>query len=372
MNKKIYLLTYHRPINYGAALQAIATYKFLEMQGYDIKLVDYRDDRIEKYRKVIGGRWESCYSFIRNCKSLLRDIFDFNKEFGLRKKFNKFVNDNSTQTSSCNKSNIKEFVNDANTLIVGSDLVWNWEMNKHLNDVFTLEFANDIDCNKISYASSVGSEYIPDDLKHEYESKLKKFNAISVRESSTKILLQNILNRNVECVVDPSLLLNKNEWNKMQNKVELPEHFILIYSLESNEVIDKIVDSLTEINRMPVFYYSKRQKNFKNVESYNYYQYGPSEFLYLIDKADFVITNSFHGTAFSVIYDKSFVTIPHSTRGVRMKDFLSKIDAMDHYCDDFNNFDLTKCKKTIDVHSKEILNGWINESKSFFIDAIGE
>ena len=369
--KKVYILTFHRPINFGATLQSTATLQYLKSQGYNAFVVDYRHERIEMNRKLIGGRWDSNRFILENLKSLIKDILNYHTEVKINQKFDEFVKKNMCLTSKCIDTTLNEIVADAEALVVGSDLVWNWELDRALNKVFFLDFETSPKCAKVSYASSIGSSYIPDDLLTVYKKELSKFDHISVREYSAKLLLDELIDKDVNCVVDPTFLLTADKWKRFEKPLNVPEHYVLLYLLEDEENAKQIAKETVRCFDCPILYYSRKKRKYgKNRLSYNYIDVGPDEFLYLVRNADFVVTNSFHGTAFSVIYDVPFVSIPHSTRGCRMVDFLNAIGAQEHCCGDVNAYDIKSCRQKLSPEARERLENWIQESQMYLKQAL--
>ena len=369
--KSIGILTFHRPINIGAALQAVATFQYLRQSGFNPEIIDYRQKYAEKCRKLVGGRWTNKKSVLGNLKSVFKDFIDLPIEKKRQVAFNGFVQEHVSLSSKCSTAEqVAQIAQKYDVLLVGSDLVWNWEMETAFDDVFFLNFPTREKCKKMSYSSSVGSSHIPEVYKARYQGLLKNFDCISVREKSTKEILDSMVEQKVQCTVDPTLLLKKNDWEQFERTVKVPGKYILIYLLQQTEEASEIVNEVVRTYNLPVIYYSKKPKKFGTVHCENAYEYGPDAFLYLIHHAEFVVTNSFHGTVFSVIYEKPFVTIPHTTRGARMIDFLNEIEMQDHCVSNKALLDIEKCKKGIPASGECKLNSWIKNSESYLINSV--
>lgn len=369
--KSVGILTFHRPINFGAALQAVATFQYLKQNGFNPEIIDYRQKSTEKSRKMIGGRWTNQKNILGNLKSVVKDCIDLPIEKKRHVAFNGFVQGYVLLSSKCGAvDQVSQIARKYDVLLVGSDLVWNWEMDTAFDDVFFLNFPVSKQCKKISFSSSIGSSSIPDEYKEIYKDLLKDFSSISVREKSTKEILNSMLKKEVQCTVDPTLLLKNKDWEQFERSVKVPDKYIFLYLLQQTREVSEIVSEVVHTYNLPVIYYSKTKKKFGAIYCKNAYEYGPDTFLYLIHHAEFVVTNSFHGTVFSVIFEKAFVTIPHTTRGARMIDFLNEIGMQDHCISKKEDLDIEKCKKRISVNGQKKLNNWIMESEKYLIDSV--
>lgn len=191
--------------------------------------------------------------------------------------------------------------------ICGSDQVWNseaWE----ITGKYFADFADKK--KRASYAASFGIENIIEDRKGEFKDYLLGMNYISVREQSGVNIVENLIGKKVNCHLDPTLLLSASEWNNVVGKsLKVNDKYMLCYFLGSVSE-----DFLSEIAR-----YSK-EMNIKifsicNEQNATHNNVGPDEFVSLIRNAEFILTDSFHGTVFSIIYHKPFYTF--SRKGVK-------------------------------------------------------
>lgn len=322
---KIGILTFHRPINYGAILQAAALQEYLNVQGENAVIIDYRHPRIEHDRRLIGSRCNKKRSIYANIRSLIRDILGYYQEKQLHDRFDNFMTKHLQLTEKCDSNaSLKKVSNEVETLLVGSDLVWNWEIDSNLNEVFFLQFAKNSEIYKCSYASSIGSSRIPKRFEDKYSRYLDNFDAISVREETAKNLLQPLIEKNIEVVLDPTLLLDASDWKKFEEDIIVPEKYILLYFLESSSEINEIVKYIVQKYGIPILFFDRF--NIYKCKGKCVHVASPGQFLTLIKNAELVITNSFHGTVFSILYKRSFFCIPHSSRGSRMIDLLNKLE----------------------------------------------
>lgn len=319
----VYILTYHRPFNYGAVLQAFATQEAMSQYCSDTKIVDYRDRRIENDRRFFQ---KSQLGIFQNFKNIARTLIYAPKEMHRRKNFTDFCNKNFKLTSQVNNiDEIEEVCLDASVLVSGSDLVWNWELNGTPSNVFLLDFSKNSNLKRISYASSIGTESIPDQFHFIYSKCLSVFDKISVREETTGKVLQSIVDKEISVVLDPVLLFDSKFWKKYIKNVKLPEKYICVYDVEINQEFINFVSFVANKMNLPIVHFGLRAR-YNCSKEYPMYDCGPSEFLGILANSECVITNSFHGVAFSLIFKKKLYCIPHTTRGIRMTDLLNKLE----------------------------------------------
>lgn len=338
--EKIAILTFHRPLNYGAVLQAVATYRMLEKSNYQPLLIDYRHPRIEKSRQLFDLEKE--YPPYKNLKNLVKGVLRFETEKIRGKRFDEFIRNNTLLSKPCEQDEqLRDATKNIDILLVGSDLVWNCDIDKDLNKVFFLTFDDGTNKLKCSYASSLGTSIIPQEYEERYKNYLSSFTHISVREKTAKILLERITEKQISVVLDPTLMIDKSEWEQLEKYVKVPDKYIVCYILEFTPEVIEVIKRVEDYFQLPVVYFTRDTVYGKRGVSK--YKYGPAEFLYILHHAEFVLTNSFHGTVFSILYRRDFATIPHSTRGSRMKDLLSEFGMSDRLIK--NGFDFEILRK---------------------------
>lgn len=290
---KIGLITFNNTINYGASLQAFALQEFLEKNGFDTEYINYKNAFIESQESIGANRGI--------LKSILR-FFIMRK--GLKRKKNKFK-EFEEKYINLSKRYDGFSIKEANLLydvfIVGSDQVWNGNITGNDTNYF-LSFVDD-DKRKISYASSFGNN--PEILdKEEILKNLKRFFAISVREKSGCKLL-DLFSINSTLVCDPTFLLSSIEWNeKFKFHRMIKGDYILCYFVNDKKKVFDFIKKLKKRTGLPVIYISispRPQFGTKTV-----YDYSPVEFMTMIYYAKYVVTGSFHGTAFSINFNKQF------------------------------------------------------------------
>jgi len=256
--------------------------------------------------------------------------------------------------------------------ITGSDCVWCYYTEASIEPYF-LTFAPK-NARKLSYASSFGVSEIPQKLKPEYKKLLENIDVISVREMQGVNLVRDICKRKAELVLDPTLLLDKKSWKDFQySNLNLPyKKYVLVYQLYPSEKLISIAKKIAEDNNLPVWCICKRAlfnpvyKNIKNIADA-----GPSEFITYIMNARCVVTDSFHGTAFSVNFNVDFYTVLSKTKkdNSRMESFLELLNLQKRLIWQENNDDIIF--ESIDfAEPNNILNREREKSISYLISAI--
>lgn len=298
--------------NYGAQLQAYATAKYLQRvcKGQTVELVNIK-------RQYFGlVYWK------RIIKSFLPS------ELLRLHRFNKFQSLSSiTKSYKC-----EELINAPlhyDLHIVGSDQVWNISNGMKDHIVYFLPFHTDVP--KVALASSFGTSSIPQNLKSRVYEFLKDFDSIAVRETEGVKILSDI-GIEAQEILDPTFWLDSEEWEKLAgDKPLITGDYIFAFGFEtSNQNPQLFMDCVKNIYGLPVvglityrkFKYDKRCET-----------YGPLEFLNIIKYAKLVITSSFHTIVFSLMFQKNFYLLKHSTRNSRMDSLLAKLNLRNRIID---------------------------------------
>lgn len=338
MMKKIKIITFSRVHNYGAELQTYALQKFLLKKYTDVQIIDYRNKVVLAPYKVFSINKKNLKTII---KSLVKNVLFHNR---IKKRFYNFTNYenkkiNFTSRKYYNSQELSEIKSDI--FITGSDQVWNRKITDELSDEFTLNFKIKKG-KKISYAASVGDVTQIDKYKNEYIKKISQLDNISVREEDAKWKLARIINKEIQSVLDPTLLLTTSDWNaEIENHKNNNEKYILAYVVSPDEEYIKIVNNISKKTGLKVIHFELTNPGYKNVYK-SYYTDGPLEFIKLIKNAEYIVATSFHATVFSIIFNKKFWIVPHKTTGSRVTDLLKKLGISNravNTIDEFNNKD---------------------------------
>lgn len=315
---KTTIITMTSTYNYGATMQAYALQEFLKGLGHECEIIDHMSSP-NKHRKI------NLFDFSRENLKMLP--YKFVLQNGYRS-FEDFYDDHMNMTSRyATYEELKENPPICDAYITGSDQVWN-PRDKKL-DRFFLEFAPE-GKKKISYAASLGDPSIPDEKKEIYRDYLKGFDGISVREQEGYDIISGLTDREVNINIDPVFLLDKERWNQIEKPVKgLPKDYILCYFIYLPPWFNSWARKLSEKTGKKIVFVGLH--GCRGVE-HDYYvrNAGPGEFLWLIHNASMIVSSSYHGNAFSVLYNKEFISLPDPKRPDRIKNLLRMFDMEDH------------------------------------------
>lgn len=372
---KIGIITFHSAHNYGAVLQAFALKEYLSKQGHDVHVINYKIKEIENVYKLIKikkSKYRVVNKLKRTVKNLKLHLFE-RKRLYRRQKFEEFINTQLNVTEAC--ETLKDLQNanfDFDLLIAGSDQIWNRKHTKGLKPAYFLEFGKP-DATRISYAASIGEDFILKEDELVFQRYLKNLDFISVRESKAIELIQHLTPKKIEEVVDPTQLLEAKDFEKIRVNPKFKKDYIIVHKMGNPEEIIKVAKKVSEKLNLPIIH-NMDKGTFKNEIGLTKYM-SPGEWLGCIANARFVITSSFHATSFALLYGKPFITMPFVGRASRMINLLKNLNLFEHYVE---NLDDLKKLDTYDVDysivhplmkekskkSKEFLEKAINYKKT--------
>ncbi|QHQ61130.1 hypothetical protein Ana3638_10410 [Anaerocolumna sedimenticola] len=305
---KIGIITFHKVNNYGAVLQAYALQKTIKSLGCDCDIIDYsrknlRDIFLWQKNKVKcllkGAPDRQGYSNLEFIRMVLTTIF-FNKK-AVAVKFNTFRN-RYDLSRPVNSDTVKYINNEYDLFLSGSDQVWNCGR-VILDKNYLLDFVEERK-KKGSYAASFGIKEIPDKYLAEYKRLLTDFRYLSVRETAGADLINELIHREAKVVLDPTLLLRKEEWAELVDVKANNEDVIIVYMLEYSESLLRFARELSEKVNCPIRLLNKPLH--RNVKEDCRVDVGPVEWLSEIQNGKYIVTNSFHGVAFSINFNRNF------------------------------------------------------------------
>lgn len=295
---KVGIITYHRAKNLGAMLQSYALQNTVEKYLGDCEIIDYRNDQLEdSYRIKSTKEIKSIKGKIKNILSKKK-----NKQFEkVRETFNK--ENQKISKEIYNEDNIEKANEKYDLFITGSDQVWNLKLNYHDKNYF-LKFVKDSK-KKNSYAASFGVSELQENEKEEIKEELKQFNKISVREKEGKEIVQNITNQNCEVVLDPTLLLKKEDWEKIISQKRLvKEKYIFVYIIAYTPSLLKFARKLAREKKCKIICFHNSYQRYKGMKNLN--KVSPQDFLNYVNNAEYIVTSSFHGLCLSIELQKEF------------------------------------------------------------------
>ncbi len=308
------ILTFHNADNLGAVLQAAALTQYINEELGDAEVIDFVPNN------QCGKKKHPIYRLLSSIK---QRVFAFKSRNGYerRKKFIEFRN-KELRISKRKYYGDKEMELAAgryDILISGSDQILNTTLSGSSKS-FYLCF--DDNSKKISYASSFGRTDITNEEKEMIKSELVNFDALSFRESSGQDIVFDLIKNKGELVVDPVFLLDANRWRKKCVIHCDNQKYIFVYAMENTLILKDAILKVKEKHDLPIIMV-KGGKELPDVEGVVDYQCGPREFLHYIDNAEYVVTNSFHGIAFSILFGKQFVCVEHSLRNARLENIMN-------------------------------------------------
>jgi len=335
--KKVGILTFHFPYNVGAMLQCYALQQQVNKFA-KCKVISYEPFSHGayynywafpkwKYKKIVSDNPNASLKIkVKALGNALKISFDKNAKKIRReaKPFTRFLKKIKRTKVYFQQYELKTLENEFDLFIVGSDQVWNTNIIGE-DTTYFLEFVSSSN-KKASYALSAG-DTISQEKFEKFLPLIKDFKHLSAREKS----LQNQLiaeDLNCKLVVDPTLLLSKEDYKKIESNLVVKGKYILVYSFCYSKELEEILVVLREKYNCKVIVFTYVDDAKLLALSDEKVEYSIGNFLKLISGAEFVVTNSFHGTAFSLIYGKKFVCLPAMITNSRIVDFLNEFEKI--------------------------------------------
>lgn len=318
---KIGILTFHCAHNYGAVLQTYALQEYLCSRGYEVRIIDYRPKALVSYYKLFDLRY--CLSLKTFLSKVL--LYPIAKKRAIN--FERFIQTQLQVEQICMDSSD----NDYDVFIFGSDQIWNPYLLKGFDKIYFGEFNAATGRKCVAYAASMGKTTLTTSEYEFLKKALNTFQAISVRELSLKKLLAPISDKPITVVADPTFLLNRDYWTKMTSKPKTCKPYVLVYQVVkdpnsmriANHIAQQISGEIIELKAMLSLLHQS-----------SYQSASPEDFVSYFKYAACVITTSFHGTAFSIIFQRPFYTLKLDTRvDTRSEALLSQLMLLDRMVD---------------------------------------
>lgn len=327
------ILTFYWADDYGAMLQAYALKHYLEkLNDRNVKIIPYAPIKFT-------GRYWLCpvvasqsdgklkYSFLTY--RFKRNVSYFREFLKRRKNMKRFRHTYLTRRSAkrnADKISLKKY----SYVFVGSDQVWNPEITIGLDDAYIGNVKEKGNCKLIAYAASFGGNIISEEYISDFELAVNEnFAAISLREKSAVPFVENILQKNISDVLDPTLLLERKEWENLGRPPREQDYILFIFT-EYNEYMVHYLRWLSKELHKKVIQLSMPWPGENEEQIDIRIEGGPSEFIGYFQNASYVVTNSFHGMVFSVLLEKQFLVFSHSNKNARIESFLNKLDLKTH------------------------------------------
>lgn len=322
---KIAIITLHRVYNYGSALQAYATQKIFEKNGCEVIVIDYVTEQRTKGKIFKGTKG-------KNISAIKKPFYYLAKAFSILLKertFGKFVKNNLNLTKKyITAEDLEKDPPIADIYVTGSDQTWNSDYNEGVDRGFFLDFLPE-QAKRISFVASFGKKELDEKEIDTTKKFINRYSALSVREDSALNILNNLGRNDAIQLIDPTLQIDKNDWLSIASKRLIKKPYLILMLLynednHATEYARKIADEkglelvkiCWDLNCPPMVDKLMTHRQ-------------PSDFLSLFYYADFVVTNSFHGLAFSVNLEKQFIVVPRNEYNSRIESLLDLLNIKD-------------------------------------------
>lgn len=360
---KIGILTFHRASNFGAVLQNYALTSYLNKSGCQCETIDYRSEYLEKYYQPFHMKSASP-------KKLAAAFLNAPIRKIRKNRYETFRNTYIPLSEPVTEKTIERISDAYDMFVFGSDQIWNPSLTG--NDMNYLgKFVED-PAKLASYASSFGRTAVPEALKNQYQELLSRFNQTAVREESAGALYHSLTSKNAHVVMDPVFLLTKEEWGRLAAVKDRQKKYILVYHLKGRQTkVNSYADYLAKQTGLPIIDVQGWVKKYpKNVHPR--YWDSPNDFLGWIQNAEYVVTDSFHCTAFSVIFQKKFWAVTESAReenATRVGNLLNKLHLLNRLIPtEYSKWNYAEEVAYSDVETE--LKNEIAQSKEYIVQMI--
>lgn len=306
---KVALITLHRVRNYGSSLQTLALQTKMEQMGANVEVIDYYPERYTSWGLLKRLKYKS-KRLEKNPVLLLMARLAISPSY-VKKKivFDKFLKKNLKVTGKTYRTEEELLQNcpNADAYCTGSDQVWNSHWNEGVDAPFYLSFLPD-EAKRFSYAASIGNAEVSQKEKDDIFPYLKKYQFLSVREDSGVKILEEMGFENVFHVLDPTLLLSREEWEPYVSNRFVKEKYVVTYNLHHDPELDRYAKTLAEQEGLKLYHISY---NLHDIIRNGKLKWCPKvqEYLGLIKHAQYVVTDSFHATVFSLCFRKKFMAL---------------------------------------------------------------
>lgn len=325
------ILTFHFAHNYGAVLQAYSLKNYLTGIGVEVHIINYVPEKLKNEYSL------NPFARDRRMKAVVRRAISVPKRLCQYRLFYRFINDEL----------IDKTKDDFSAVFFGSDQIWNDQITGQISNYYGTTFGKNI--KKIAYAASFGSSQLSPFQQECVTRYLPDFYAIALREHDLVEEVTELSQKKVTSVLDPVFLLERSNWEQFAECPRgISDPYILYYALRNDPELIERTKALSNRLRCKVVCIHPIG-NHLNVEWRQLYNVGPREFVYLIQHAEFIATNSFHAIAFSMIFSKRFIYKAYSEKESRVPSLL-KLCRADRYYNhakgvyDFRMFDIQELK----------------------------
>ncbi len=313
--KKVGILTFHRANNHGAVLQCYALQEVLKSIGYDTQIIDYRQPFVEEV--FVPLRVDYFLDSIKrfNIRGIAGCICKFPKRYSISNKFNLF----RSKFLNCTSPNSGDIPQDIDVYVIGSDQLWGIHCTGTLDEIYLGNFKRSKSSRLYGYAISTNEKSLGSIDGNRLNELSKNFNKLSFREKSIRDKVQEIISNECRVDIDPTLLAEKSVWDKVLNSKWSKRRYVLIYQVRKIDEYSSLLHEKAKI--------IAKELNCEVIDLSSA-KYSPEDFVSLFKYAQYVITTSFHGTAFSLIFERPMYCIRlNDGYDSRYVDLLTVIEA---------------------------------------------
>lgn len=355
---KCSIITIHHIHNFGSVFQAYALSHFLEINGYDTEIIDYRPGYYELGRNKL--------------KTAVGRALNYGSYSNRKRKFENFISKYETLSEKRfgSVSELEMYYKDCNNhiFIAGGDQLWNTYHPCGNDEAYKLVFTNSR--KKIAYGTSMGRDNYSDEELIKLATSVKEFQFIMLREQSTVDLFRKYTTNQVNHVIDPVGLLDIKEFKTIALRPKIDKPYAVMYLADSGELLDQAIEILSKKMGLKIVHICGFKK--KCYCDYFIKDAGPEEILGYILHADFVLSASFHATMFSLMFEKQFATLlPGEHTNARITDLLDYVGFENRviHCEK----ELKQLENKIDyAHANQLIKDFRKESRKALLSTLAK
>ena len=349
---KIGILTYHRAENYGALLQAYALRTYLQSLGHDVTFVDYWPKYHSDYFSLFSWNRLSHLRIDKRVFYLLAMLIWARPRYVRKHRLQRFMHEQLGLSLSPIYIHTGCVTDHFDVVVYGSDQIWRKQNLGGVGfDDWYFGVPNVKADKKIVYAGSMGTIKTDEADNNYIQEMMRNFDRISVRENDLQDYLQG-LNIQSQLVIDPVFLLNEKQWQEVMDSQRISGSYILFYNLLNTPESTRFAESLSKDTGLPIREVNKKM-SFRHLGGRYISTASVSKFLRLIHDAEFVVSNSFHGVAFSILFEKQFYAVCMGEKSSRVESLLKMIGLQKRYIESLN--DISRSQIDYDLVRQKVL-----------------
>lgn len=323
--KRVAIVTIHAIRNYGSVLQAYATQEVVRKLGCSPVIIDYAYPN-PIHRQLLSAKGR----VLRSGNRLFMILLGAWPLFSRREvRYSQFIQNNMNLSRHyASRDELIDAPPYADIYISGSDQIWHPRCIDY-DETFLLDFVPQ-GKKKVAFASSFGVDTLSENQRVVFQKQLPSYDCIAVREASGQKLVHELIGTNTQQVLDPTLLLSAEEWTKIENPVKIDEPYILLYGNMTSQgsQMNRFAFAIQRLTGFKIVRIHGKAYNRLSRKIRYLFDVGPEEFLWLFRNASFVLANSFHGTVFSILFNRQFLSFypGASDMGTRQRNILELLD----------------------------------------------